>query len=215
MGIPPLPPQPRVCLVVPNRPSYPSISFLSLSDHNFRLCSFPTASASCGHARKTQTSQDGSKLYLFCATCASHFDRNAQSARIAPPPVSGATRHVRANGAKNMDWWTRVETACVRPARLESSAVLTNVKANFRHLRRLLTPVCTHGSTNLITSLIFPCRVSSQRRRAMACPIGSIKRHSSWSCGGYAASIPPTRRILAVPLLSTSTWLCSASRWAC
>lgn len=59
------------------------------------------------------------------------------SARIVLLRVSGATRHVRAKDAKSMVSRTRVWTACVRLEKLESSAVLTNVKAKHQLLRHL------------------------------------------------------------------------------
>lgn len=63
------------------------------------------------------------------------------SARIVPPPASGAMRHVRAKDVKSMDSQKHAWTACVSPERSGSSVVPTNVKANFRLPRRLRTQV--------------------------------------------------------------------------
>ena len=63
--------------------------------------------------------------------------------------------------------------------------------------------------------LIFPCRVYSQRRRFMVCPVGSGKRCSPWTSGADAAPVSPTGGILAISLLSSSTTrLPPTSRWS-
>jgi hypothetical protein len=70
MGIPLLPPRPRVRTMALIRTSIP---LLGLSDQALRVWTFPSSSASCGgHTCETQAGKDGCKLYLFFLTCAPH-----------------------------------------------------------------------------------------------------------------------------------------------
>ena len=94
--------------------------------------------------------------------------------------------------------------------------VPTNVKANSRHQRRRLTPVCNYTLTspNLNSHHIFPCRVSSQRRRFVVRPVGSAQRCSTYCGCSDAAPVPSTGGILAIPILPPSTRLRPTSRWS-
>jgi len=76
--------------------------------------------------------------FLLC-----HIDwhLSVTSARIALLPVSGATRHVPAKDVKSMVSRTRVWTVCVKPERLGSNVVPTNVKVNLLLLSHLRTRV--------------------------------------------------------------------------
>ncbi|KAF8269481.1 hypothetical protein EI94DRAFT_953533 [Lactarius quietus] len=61
--------------------------------------------------------------------------------------------------------------------------------------------------------LIFPCRVSSQWRRFVVWSVGPGEWRSPLSSGSDAAPVPPSRGILAIPVLSSPAWLRPASRW--
>ena len=122
-----------------------------------RLWTFLGSHAYRDHTCEAQTSQDGGMYRLFFPSIFSVTLTGVPSARIARPPVSGATRHVRANDVKSMVSQTHVSTACERPERLGSSEVLTNVKANFRLQRRIHIQVSSHLPKKPIpTAHIFP-----------------------------------------------------------
>jgi hypothetical protein len=82
------------------------------------------------------------------------------SAQIVLPRVNGATKHVLAKDAKSMVSPSRVWTACVRPEKSESSAVLTSVKAKGQPLRQLRTQVSS-GLPKLYAISHIPSRVPS------------------------------------------------------
>ena len=76
--------------------------------------------------------------FAFVFPCHADWRMLFSSARIVLPPVSGAMRHVPAKDVKSMVSRIRVWTACARPGKWESNAVLTNVKAKFHLLLRQL-----------------------------------------------------------------------------
>ncbi len=104
------------------------------------------------HTCKAQAGQDGGMSRVF-PTCLSVTltDVSVISARIVRPPVSGATTHARASDVKSMVSQIRVWTACVRPERLESSAVRTNVKANLRLQKRLRIQVSSSHTAEILS----------------------------------------------------------------
>jgi hypothetical protein len=141
------------------------------------------------------------------------------SAQIVLPRVSGVTKLVLAKDAKSMVSRSRVWTACVRPGKSESSAVLTNVKAKGQTLRQHRTQVSS-GLPDSMPYLIFPSRFPSYWRGSVGNPTRSTRRCPSRGHASYRAShratIHATRGILVISILSTSTWIRpAAARRSC
>src|SRR5712671_6930830 len=133
---------------------YP-VSVLSLPNNpppSPRLWAILGSHACRDHTCKAQAGQDGGMSRVF-PTCLSVTltDVSVISARIVRPPVSGATTHARASDVKSMVSQIRVWTACVRPERLESSAVRTNVKANLRLQKRLRIQVSSSHTAEILS----------------------------------------------------------------
>ena len=90
-------------------------------------------------------------LFRVVFPCHADWRLVFSSARIVLPPVSGAMRHVPAKDVKSMVSRIRVWTACARPEKWASNAVLTNVKARFRLLLRQLHTQVSSPARGLYT----------------------------------------------------------------
>ena len=129
----------RVCLI---SVFYPCVNkYPKVTDHFQLLRLFPLSPVRSANRSRWRYDSSVSPLFRVVLTGTSFVS----SARIVLPRVSGATKRVLAKDVKSMVSRTRAWTACVRPEKSESSAVLTNVKVKARPLRQLHTQVSSSG----------------------------------------------------------------------